>query len=93
MPCPHYPVLLDHQLLSSSLGSIKQPHVDKLYVSVGSSLPVDDVIIGYRVSGQVKVYFFPSNVKCQVLDVVLELEQKNEKTSCNYSVIKGEQGL
>ena len=47
MACPYYPVLLDHQLLSSRLGSIEQPHIDKLNVPACASLPVYDIIIGY----------------------------------------------
>lgn len=76
MPCPHYPVLLDHQLLSGRLGSIKQPHVDKLNVPACASLPVDDIIIGYGVALQVKVHLLSGNVKCHFLEVVLELENQ-----------------
>lgn len=76
MPRPHYPVLLDHQLLSGSLGSIKQPHVDKFNVPACASLPVEDIIIGYGVTLEVKVHLLSSNVKCHFLEVVLQLENQ-----------------
>lgn len=78
MPCPHYSVLLDHQLLSSRFGPIEQPHVDKFNVSSCASLPVDNVIVGYRVALQVKVYLLPIDVKFNFLDIVLELKNKQE---------------
>lgn len=73
---PHYPVLLDHQLLSSRLGSIEQPHVDKFNVPAFSSLPVEDIIIWYGVSLEVKVYLLFCNVKFYFLQVVLELKRQ-----------------
>lgn len=76
MSCPYYPVLLDHKLLSCRLSSIKQPHIDKLNVPVCASLPVDDIIIGYGVTFEVKVHLLPSNVKCHFLEVVLELKNQ-----------------
>lgn len=71
MPRPNYPVLLDQQFLSSRPGSIKQSHIDKLNFSFCAPLPVDDIIIGYGVTLQVKVYLLPANVKCHFLEVVL----------------------
>ncbi len=76
MSCPHYPVLLDHQLLSGRLGSIKQPHIDKLSVPACASLPIDDIIIWYGVTLQVKVHLLSCNVKCHFLEIVLELENQ-----------------
>lgn len=76
MPRPYYPVFLDHQLLSSSLGSIKQPHMDKLNVATCAPLPVDNIIIWYGVSFQVKVHLFSINVKIDLLEIVLQLENK-----------------
>ena len=76
MPCPYDPVFLDHQLLSSRLGPIKQTHGDKLNVPTCASLPVDDVIIGYGVTLQVKVHLLPSDVEVHFLKVVLELENQ-----------------
>ena len=79
MTCPHYPVLFDHQLLSNRLGSIKQPHIEKLNVTACASLPVDDIIIGYGVTLQVKVHHLPCNVERHFLEVVLELEKIKNK--------------
>ena len=76
MTCPHYPVLLDHQLLSGRLCSIKQPQVDKLNVTTCASLPVDDIIIGCGITLQVKVHLLPSNAERHFLEVVLELERQ-----------------
>lgn len=76
MPRPHYPVLLDGQLLSIRLGSIKQAHVEEFNAPACASLPVEDVIIGYGVALKIKVHLLAGNVKCHFLEVVLELENQ-----------------
>lgn len=73
MTCPHYSFLLDHQLLSTRLSPVEQPHVDKLNTSSRASLPVDNVIVRHRVALQVEVYLLPSHVELHFLQVVLKL--------------------